>query len=103
MKCDGNHGGPPCDDIECWNDTAEHPYWPAKCRACGWRGSSQKLNGGRAIADTGDYSELRCPRCDSVLIDEADTEYAPNAKVTGSPALSASPSGLPGYATEVEK
>ena len=27
----------------------------------------------------------------------------PNAKVTGSPALSASPSGLPGYATEVEK
>ena len=26
-----------------------------------------------------------------------------NAKVTGSPALSASPSGLPGYATEVEK
>ena len=79
MKCDGNHGGPPCDDIECWNDTAEHPYWPAKCRACGWRGSSQKLNGGMAIADTGDYSELRCPRCDSVLIDEADTEEAPNA------------------------
>ena len=27
----------------------------------------------------------------------------PNAKVTGSPALSASPSGLPGYTTEVEK
>jgi hypothetical protein len=27
----------------------------------------------------------------------------PNAKVTGSPALSASPSGLTGYATEVEK
>ena len=26
-----------------------------------------------------------------------------NAKVTGSPALSASPRGLPGYATEVEK
>lgn len=19
-KCDGNHGGPPCDDPECWND-----------------------------------------------------------------------------------
>ena len=30
-------------------------------------------------------------------------EVTPNAKVTGSPALSASPSGLPGYATEVEK
>ena len=31
------------------------------------------------------------------------TERPYNAKVTGSPALSASPSGLPGYATEVEK
>ena len=20
-KCDGNHGGPPCGDPECWNDT----------------------------------------------------------------------------------
>ena len=32
-----------------------------------------------------------------------DRAKEPNAKVTGSPALSASPSGLPGYATEVEK
>ena len=33
----------------------------------------------------------------------ARSQAWPNAKVTGSPALSASPSGLPGYATEVEK
>ena len=32
-----------------------------------------------------------------------DETLPSNAKVTGSPALSASPSGLPGYATEVEK
>ena len=56
----------------------EDPYWEAKCRACGWRGSSQDCNGELAIADTGDHSELRCPNCDSVLIDEADTE-TPNA------------------------
>jgi len=33
----------------------------------------------------------------------ARAALTPNAKVTGSPALSASPRGLPGYATEVEK
>jgi predicted Zn-ribbon and HTH transcriptional regulator len=54
-------------------------YWPAKCRACGWRGSSEHTNGGMAIADTGDFSELRCPHCDSTLIDDADEEFQADA------------------------
>ena len=27
MKCDGNHGGPPCGDAECWNDAARVAEW----------------------------------------------------------------------------
>ena len=60
-------------------------YWPAKCRACGWRGMSNECAGGMAIADTGDFSELRCPRCDSKLIDEADEDATANASLSGLP------------------
>ncbi len=44
-------------------------YYYAKC-ACGWHGSSELLNGGGQIADTGDYSDCTCPVCDSIEIDE---------------------------------
>jgi hypothetical protein len=40
---------------------------------------SNECAGGMAIADTGDFSELRCPRCDSKLIDEADDDVTANA------------------------
>lgn len=43
----------------------EPEYWNAKCRACGWQGSSKDT-------DTGD--ELRCPHCNSTLIEEADDD-----------------------------
>lgn len=59
------------------------------------------------------FAELECARRDKLypdptrqfvpLFTHPTTERPYNAKVTGSPALSASPSGLPGYATEVEK
>ena len=37
------------------------------------------------------------------ILAEASGDVPPNAKVTGSPALSASPSGLPGYASGGEE
>jgi len=39
-------------------------YW-CKCEnpKCGWEGSSMFCGGGMQIADTGDYSDARCPHC----------------------------------------
>lgn len=43
-----------------WN----HPtYYPVECRACGWQGMSDASAGGEPIADTGDYSDIVCPKC----------------------------------------
>jgi transcription elongation factor Elf1 len=44
-------------------------YFLAKCGNCGWFGSSRLLNGGLAIGDTGDYSDVTCPVCGSEDID----------------------------------
>lgn len=49
-------------------------YWVAQCLDCHWTGSSKDCDGGLPIADTGDYSELRCPRCESNEIEEAYDE-----------------------------
>ena len=38
-------------------------YWTAKCPKCGWVGKSIECEGGQAIADTGDFSEVVCPQC----------------------------------------
>ena len=40
-------------------------YFAVMCNQCYWVGSSEHTAGGRPIADTGDYSELRCPDCNS--------------------------------------
>ena len=54
------------DDLRLW--------WAAICPACGWRGLSRDASGGRPIADTGDFDELTCPRCDEggrrVVVDD---------------------------------
>ena len=53
-------------------------YWKARCEECGWSGSSKKLLGGEPLADTGDYNDLFCPRCDSCNVD--GIEYFPKMK-----------------------
>ena len=45
-------------------------YWDCRCGNCGWAGSTEHVAGGISIADTGDYSELRCPICNSTDIQE---------------------------------
>jgi len=44
-------------------------YWPAKCPSCGWRGLSKDCTGGDAIADTGDFNEVTCPKCTKEMED----------------------------------
>lgn len=46
----------------------EPEYWKAKCRACGWRGSSDNIH-----ANSKD-DFMHCPHCASILIEEADEE-----------------------------
>lgn len=48
----------------------EDRYYPVKCPDCGWTGSSKDCDGGLPIADTGDFSDIRCPCCESTEIDE---------------------------------
>lgn len=38
-------------------------FYDAGCEECGWWGSSELLDGGGQIADTGDYSDSFCPVC----------------------------------------
>jgi hypothetical protein len=49
-------------------------WWPAECDNCGWCGSSEELDGGHQIADTGDHSDPLCPVCGSAKVDETDNE-----------------------------
>ncbi len=44
-------------------------WWAAKCPQCGWEGLSRDCNGGTSIADTGDYSDVLCPKCDTEVED----------------------------------
>lgn len=46
-------------------------YWAAICRDCGWTGMSNECGGGNPIADTGDFDDITCPKCNSTHIDEA--------------------------------
>lgn len=49
--------------------TERNRYWPAICRNCGWYGTSEEAHGGESIADTGDYSEVVCPKCNRAVDD----------------------------------
>ena len=44
-------------------------YYMSECPKCGWIGSSYFALGGGQIADTGDYSDLGCPKCFTTLED----------------------------------
>ena len=41
------------DGIENWSSSAK----------CNWRGLSRDAAGGNAIADTGDFDDVICPKC----------------------------------------
>lgn len=56
----------------------ENKYW-CKCESCGWENSSEFVNGGGAIGDTGDYSDVTCPVCGSNKLD-GDSKYVTEEK-----------------------
>ena len=41
----------------------ETRFFLQRCKLCKWKGLSCQCSGGKAIADTGDFDELRCPLC----------------------------------------
>lgn len=45
-------------------------WFNVKCQKCGWTGSSEFLDGGGQIADTGDYGDTYCPNCGQVDPDD---------------------------------
>ena len=45
-------------------------FYTVDCPKCGWWGSSELLDGGGQIADTGDYGDSYCPVCNSTELDE---------------------------------
>lgn len=45
-------------------------YYTAECSVCGWWGSSKLMEGGGAIADTGDHFDCTCPVCGNNDVDE---------------------------------
>ena len=49
-------------------------YWLARCFECGWKGLTCDANGFYQIADTGDYSEGTCPKCDSEILEHDEEE-----------------------------
>lgn len=42
-------------------------WWVAKCPKCGWEGLSRDCGGGYPIADTGDFDDPTCPKCDTIV------------------------------------
>jgi len=52
-------------------------YWMARCPECGWKGLSCDCNGFSAIADTGDYDDGYCPKCNSTIdsIEDVSKKY----------------------------
>ena len=43
-------------------DPAMNSYYLISC-LCGWKGSSSECDGGEAIGDSGDWSDIECPVC----------------------------------------
>lgn len=48
-------------------------WWVGWCPTCGWEGLSRDAHGGHPIADTGDYGDVTCPYCDTILEDTPDS------------------------------
>lgn len=55
-------------------DPNENNFFPCECNLCGWMGSSGDADGGKQIADTGDYDDMRCPICGTTDIYECDND-----------------------------
>ena len=52
----------------------ESNFYTAMCGKCGWWGSSEFLDGGGQIADTGDYGDCYCPVCGNSDLDELENK-----------------------------
>lgn len=50
------------------------------CQSCGWTGSSEFLDGGGQIADTGDYGDIYCPNCGQIDPDDYITDQEAGTK-----------------------
>lgn len=89
-------------ELPCWSDISNSQFWewyslldklvsnlekaplsykkdgfdknsiPVRCGKCGWWGSSELLDGGGQIADTGDYSDAYCPVCGNSDLDDIE-------------------------------
>jgi len=53
---------------------SESNFYTAECPKCGWWGSSELLDGGGQLADTGDYGDCYCPVCGNNDLDEKELE-----------------------------
>jgi hypothetical protein len=53
-----------------YTDEQLNSWWAARCVKCGWCGLSKYCDGGMQIADTGDYSDITCPRCGGAIEDD---------------------------------
>ena len=50
-------------------------YFPVRCDKCYWQGCSSKALGGNPIADTGDNSDLECPKCYNERLNDEISDY----------------------------
>lgn len=41
-------------------------YFVCECECCGHVFSSEHASGGAPLADSGDYDDIRCPKCDDI-------------------------------------
>ena len=54
----------------CSREQLEERYFPVHCRGCGWIGCSCDTMGAHPIADSGDYTDMECPKCLSTDLHE---------------------------------
>lgn len=47
-------------------------YFMVECKNCGWIGSSEFVEGGGQIADTGDCGDIYCPKCNAIEPEETE-------------------------------
>lgn len=50
-----------------YTEQEKREYWHARCEECGWDGLTVDCEGFGPIADTGDYDDGYCPRCNSTV------------------------------------
>ncbi len=48
----------------------EQKFFTVECHKCGWWGSSELLEGGGQIADTGDFDDTYCPVCYNIDLED---------------------------------